>query len=223
MIRALAVLALAATPARAGVCEDAIRAIGSVTEAPPALLRAVALVESGTAGVSRPWVINVAGQERTFRTQAEAMAAVTTLQAAGVQSIDVGCMQINLRHHPAAFATLQDAFTPSLNVAYGARFLTSLFHEVGSWDGAAAAYHSRTPAIGAAYRTRVLALWQPAAAAPSPSGLDEAIAADRDRGRAARLALVGPGPALTAPRSSQAAVRVAAPAPARRVWARTPS
>ena len=74
------------------------------------------------------------------------------LQAQGVRSIDVGCMQVNLMHHPNAFASLDAAFDPTANALYAARFLNTLYGISGSWVQATAAYHSQTPAIGADYQ-----------------------------------------------------------------------
>jgi tetratricopeptide (TPR) repeat protein len=53
--------------------------------------------------------------------------AVEKFQRTGAKSIDVGIMQINLRHHPHAFRNLEEAFDPQLNIAYGAKFLKQLF------------------------------------------------------------------------------------------------
>ena len=98
---------------------------------------------------------------RYFASKTEAIAAVRDIQAAGGQSIDVGCMQVNLMHHPGAFATLEDAFDPARNAAYAARFLRSLFASTGDWGTAIGGYHSRTPGRGEAYRDRVVATWNP--------------------------------------------------------------
>ncbi len=123
------------------------------------LLPAIGLVESGHGGGPWPWTIDVAGEDHFYATKAEAVAAVEALQAHGVRSIDVGCVQVNLLHHPTAFATLDDAFDPEMNVAYGGRFLMALRAELGNWPDAAAAYHSRTPEQAGPYLERVLALW----------------------------------------------------------------
>ena len=55
-------------------------------------------------------------------------------------------MQINLMHHPDAFASLEEAFEPTRNVAYGARFLGQLRDETQSWTRAVERYHYRTVA-----------------------------------------------------------------------------
>ena len=73
---------------------------------PPQLLAAIGRVESGrrdpVTGVwgAWPWTINAEGSGSYFDTKAEAIQAVQALQARGVRSIDVGCMQVNLMHHP---------------------------------------------------------------------------------------------------------------------------
>lgn len=112
-----------------------------------------------------PWSINAAGQSTFFASKAQAVAAVQALQASGVQSIDVGCMQINLQQHPHAFASLDEAFDPEANVRYAARFLGLLYERVRAWPQAAALYHSATPELGEAYRRKVMAAWPLGAAA----------------------------------------------------------
>ena len=106
-----------------------------------------------------PWTINVEGQGAFFDSEAAAIAAVRASQARGTRSIDVGCMQVNLMHHPHAFANLAQAFDPASNADYAARFLRELFAQTGSWPQAAGLYHSATPELGAAYRKQVLAAW----------------------------------------------------------------
>lgn len=142
---------------------------------PPKLLQTIAIVESGRANPASgrvapwPWTINVAGIDHFFATKAAAIEAVQGLQKDGARSIDVGCMQINLMTYPDAFTSLDEAFDPSANTQYGARFLSALFHEIGNWPQAAAAYHSRTQEIGATYETRVMAIWPLAGQFPDPT------------------------------------------------------
>ena len=157
--------ALAQDRSAAAGCEAAISAAQHAEALPPGLLPAIAQVESGRfdprAGRARPWpwTIDADGDGQMFETKAQAIAAVRELQARGVRSIDIGCLQVNLMHHPLAFASLDDAFDPATNAAYAARFLRTLFAESGSWPVATAAYHSRTPALGASYATLVMAVW----------------------------------------------------------------
>ncbi|HSU04021.1 MAG TPA: lytic transglycosylase domain-containing protein [Acetobacteraceae bacterium] len=166
-------LLLSASPAAAepqgafASCEAAIRAAQAAQHLPTGLLSALALVESGRPdprmGTVRPWpwTINVEGQGLFFANKASAVAAVQVLQASGIRSIDVGCLQVNLLHHPAAFASLEQAFDPTANARYAARFLAALHDRSQDWMQAAGDYHSQTPTLGAAYRSRVLARWHP--------------------------------------------------------------
>jgi hypothetical protein len=145
-------------------CDAAIAIAERATYLPPRLLGAIAEVESGRADGSGkirpwPWTINAEGRGAFFDDKQQAIDAVRALQARGVRSIDVGCMQVNLMHHPNAFASLDAAFDPTANALYAARFLNSLYGISGSWVQAAAAYHSQTPAIGADYQRRVMARW----------------------------------------------------------------
>jgi len=150
-------------------CEAAIETAQDVAQLPPGLLSAIALVESGRpdphTGTVRPWpwTIDVAGLGFFFQTKAAAVAAVRSLQELGIQSIDVGCLQVNLMYHPAAFANLDQAFDPSANARYAARFLDALYDRTKDWAQAAGDYHSQTAALGAAYRAQVLARWHPSA------------------------------------------------------------
>ena len=132
---------------------------------PTHLLSAIASIESGRyheglrMKLPWPWAINANGKGYFFDTKAEAIAAVQKLRKHGVQSIDVGCMQVNLYHHPEAFANLNEAFEPQKNIAYAANFLHNLYNEGGNWKKAASDYHSRTPSLGKEYVGQVYDSW----------------------------------------------------------------
>jgi hypothetical protein len=156
---------LATVPAPGASCRAAIAASEQAGAIPPLLMAAIGKVESGrrdpASGVVAPWpwTINANGQGSFYDTKAQAIAAVQALQARGVQSIDIGCMQINLMHHPNAFASLDQAFDPSANATYAAHFLNDLHAQTNDWLRAAGQYHSSTPELGAAYETQVAAAW----------------------------------------------------------------
>ena len=132
---------------------------------PPQLLAAIGRVESGRrdpgtgAWGAWPWTINAEGQGAYFETKAEVIRAVQALQARGVRSIDVGCMQVNLMHHPTAFPNLDMAFEPSVNADYAARFLVQLHDQTGDWVRATANYHSANPDEGGPYAAKVTSIW----------------------------------------------------------------
>lgn len=142
---------------------------------PAHLLRAVSHVESGRAiggSVNAwPWTINVEGKGYILKTKQEAIKAVEKFQRMGAKSIDVGIMQINLRHHPTAFRNLEEAFDPQLNIAYGAKFLKQLFQQHKSWNLAVGHYHSATPKFHNAYKQRVLSGWMKLCGSNKKDGL----------------------------------------------------
>ena len=145
------------------LCQQAIAGYAPATRLPPNLLTAIGRVESGRVDPrdgnikAWPWSINAEGRGYVFNTKAEAIAAVIAFRARNVMSVDVGCMQVNLMYHPAAFASLEEAFDPAANVRYAAKFLGQLFAESGDWNTAAAHYHSKTPDLALAYQRKVLA------------------------------------------------------------------
>ncbi len=132
---------------------------------PSGLLTAISLAEAGrpvgddNSLVAWPWTINVAGRGQFFETKDEAVAAVRKLLDSGQRSVDVGCMQINLRYHPDAFQTIEDAFDPAMNVSYGAKFLSELHGLQGTWPKAVERYHSAEDGRREQYRTKVMGLW----------------------------------------------------------------
>lgn len=177
-----------AAVARADPWEACLQAV-SVAEAeaalPAGLLAAVARTESGrrhpVTGRLAPWpfALNAAGMGMHAASRSEAIATVGALQARGVRSIDVGCLQVNLLHHPGAFPSLEEAFDPLANARYAARFLRDLHTRAGGdWGRAVGWYHSATAWRGETYRRRVMAQLTdaayPVAAAPVPPPLPRA-------------------------------------------------
>jgi hypothetical protein len=208
-------------PAEPGrLCRAAIQAAEREAGIPAHLLTAIGRVESGRRDPETgafhpwPWTINAEGRGQFLAGKAAAIAEVQALQARGVRSIDIGCMQVNLRHHPNAFANLEEAFDPAANAAYAARFLAELqASRGGDWQRAAAAYHSQTPELGEPYRARVMAAWAAEQAAPHPPvPLASAVVAPRAGGpggggflsNGAERAAVLPAPPGTAGRGLDA-------------------
>jgi hypothetical protein len=184
-------------------CRRAIAAVEPGSSIPPGLLGAIALVEAGRSDPTGrpepwPWTWNAEGEGHTAPTRAAAVAAVAALQARGVRSIDVGCMQVNLMYHPDAFTNLDQAFDPLANARYAARFLARLRAAAPDWGEAIGRYHSGEPERGAAYNRRVAlarlgAVWGRGGAVPLPPmrGLAGLCAA----GRQPALLIGGPAEA----------------------------
>ena len=148
----------------AELCRAAIGMTERTTGVPDRLMQAVSVMESGRRDTDGtvwpwPWTINVEGVGEVYESKREVIAAVQRHQAGGARSIDVGCMQVNIKHHPEAFASLDEAFDPVTNARYAARFLQQLLVQTGSWPRAVAGYHSLTPDIGAEYARKVMAIW----------------------------------------------------------------
>jgi Transglycosylase SLT domain len=147
------------------MCAKATNRVERQEGIPRQLLRAISKAESGRLHKAKqivmawPWTVMAEGRGRYLETKAEAVAEVEGLRARGVKNIDVGCMQVNLKYHPRAFASLEDAFDPLTNVRYAASFLTSLAAEQGSWAKAAAYYHSQNPERYRVYRSKVREIW----------------------------------------------------------------
>jgi hypothetical protein len=157
-----------------GLCSAAIAAAEREAGMPAGLLRAVAKVETGRRAPDGsvqpwPWSYNAAGDGRYTASNAEALQEVRALQARGVRSIDIGCMQINLLHHPDAFPNLEAGFDPTTNVAYAVRYLRSLQARTGDWQQAVALYHSATPERGLIYQQRVMAALSGNGFVPGPA------------------------------------------------------
>ncbi|WP_431271569.1 hypothetical protein [Dankookia sp. P2] len=150
-------------------CRRAILAAEPRSGLPPGLLLAIALVESGRSDPRTgrfepwPWSLNVEGEGRAPPTLAAAAAEVATLQAAGRRSIDIGCMQVNLLHHPEAFPDVPTGLRPDANIRYAILFLTSLHGRFGNWAEAIANYHSADAERG---RTTIAAWCWPGWAPP---------------------------------------------------------
>jgi hypothetical protein len=146
-------------------CRTAAGVAERANAVPPQLMAAIGRVESGRRDPATgdwgawPWTINAEGQGYYFESKAEAIKAVEAFRARGVRSIDVGCMQVNLMHHPTAFLNLDQAFDPAVNAGYAAHFLVQLHDQTGDWTKATANYHSANPAEGGPYAAKVTSVW----------------------------------------------------------------
>jgi hypothetical protein len=147
--------------AESAQCADAIRRAARASGVPAPLLLALAPTESGlprARGPSYPWpwTLNVNGRGSFhFRTRTVAERHLNALVAAGIDNIDIGCMQVNWHWHGAAFASPAAVLNPTLNTVYAAVLLRDYRRQTGSWAGAVGLYHSHTPALADAYRCRV--------------------------------------------------------------------
>lgn len=127
-------------------------------------LYAIALQESKMAfsDGSRPWpwTINspVTGPMR-FKSKEEAVSKVREVLEKGVENIDIGLMQINLRWHGQRVNyDVARLFDPSTNISVAAEILIENMEQVnGDYERAVALYHTRDPVRGAKYAAGVTA------------------------------------------------------------------
>jgi hypothetical protein len=164
---ALSVSPVASKPRdTAEFCKRATAGQESARRIPRKLLYAISIAETGRWDKIRgentawPWTVTSSGKGRYFPTKRAAIRAVRKLKRHGEQNIDVGCMQINLKYHPKAFKSLDDAFDPAKNTAYAAEFLVKLRENKRSWMQAVKHYHSATRALHNPYRAKIYKIWQ---------------------------------------------------------------
>jgi len=160
--RLILALAIALLPtmglARPELCESAAAQAARETGVPPEVLLAITLVETGRQSGGRlrpwPWAANTEGRGQWFASQQEASQFARETLARGQNSIDLGCFQINWRWHGAQFTSPDALLDPLTSARYAARLLSDLYEELGTWERAAGAYHSRTPRFASRYRAR---------------------------------------------------------------------
>ncbi len=147
---------------QSALCSAAVREAEQRHRLPHGLLDAIARVESGRPVTAMsdvrpwPWTIDADGEGLFLDSKAAAVAWMAE-QASRHKYVDVGCLQVDLAMHPLAFASLEQAFDPSANADYAARYLSDLYHGEagGNWNVAVGMYHSHTVILAAAYRDRV--------------------------------------------------------------------
>lgn len=139
---------------------------------PSRLLKAIAIQESGKWNTDYqkkmpwPWTMNVRGKGYYFESKEEAMKKFEYYRAKGIKSIDVGCMQVNMKYHGKAFRNFKQAFDPEYNIKYSAILLRKLYKQYGSWKIAVANYHAGSniseerKARGRRYSQKVLKYWK---------------------------------------------------------------
>lgn len=197
LLLALAAAGAEASPGPAELCRRAGEAAALRHGVPPALMQAIALVETGrTRGGVRapwPWTLNIAGKGHWLDSRAAARARAEAALAAGERSVDLGCFQINYRWHGMAFASLDAMLDPARSADYAARFLAGLAAETGDWTVAAGRYHSRTPVHYRRYGALIEAALADLGAAP-PSAAPAPDTAPAPRLAAASRPRAGPAP-----------------------------
>lgn len=144
-------VAFAPDPNAGSICDRAALRAARDTNVPENILLAITRTETARHGSPWPWTVNMEGDGHWFDTRAAALQFAEQRHATGSTSFDVGCFQINFHWHGDNFPSISAMFDPDLNAHYAARFLTELYEELGSWDAAVGAYHSRTERYASRY------------------------------------------------------------------------
>ncbi len=144
-----------------GSVELALMKAHMLHKVPLPLLVAISVVESSCyrtkVGVTEvhPWTVCVNGKDYFCKDKSSAIKKIKHAQSMGIKNIDVGVMQLNMRHHGMNFKSVDDMIDPVQNVAYAAKYLKKLYDETGSWSKAVALYHSKNPKHNIPYRNKV--------------------------------------------------------------------
>lgn len=126
---------------------------------PGRLLHAISKVETGHKHQSWPWAVRAEGKSHYFETRKEAITKINALIKNGIKNIDVGCMQINVKHHMSSFDSVADLVDPKKNIEYAAKYLKKLRARHHSWTRAIGYYHSATRKQQVPYRKKVYRMW----------------------------------------------------------------
>jgi hypothetical protein len=142
-------------------CNLAVRDAAAATGVPVRLLLALAPIESGIGSRTGqiypwPWTLNINGRgSYHFRSRAAAERHLDALIVAGIDNVDIGCLQVNWHWHGHAFTSPAAALAPERNAQYAASLLRKYRAQTGTWSGAVGLYHSHDRRLAEAYRCRV--------------------------------------------------------------------
>ncbi len=146
---------------RAALAEVDVAQIAIREGLDPVLLYAVALAESARpVGKNRivawPWTIRSSRYgPKFFSSREQAEKHLQQLLSEGVESIDVGPMQINLKYHRDKVSDPLSLLDPVRNLAVGAKILRQALESSGDLIVAVGRYHSWDTAKAYVYGYRV--------------------------------------------------------------------
>ena len=144
----------------AAICAKAALQAEKKHALPEGVLAAISIVETTKTKLEDakawPWTINLDGRGYWFKSRAAAQTFAAAKTKAGKKSMDIGCFQINTKWHGRSFNSTAAMFDPAISADYAARFLKDLYAQMGSWQKAVSAYHSRKKEKGEHYRKKVM-------------------------------------------------------------------
>ncbi len=115
-------------------------------------LYAIAMNESRRQGRPWPWTMNVSGKAYYFQTRESAWRMAEGLVANGINSFDIGLMQINWKWHSDRFSSVWEALQPSTNQKVAADILLEKYRQTGHPLTAVGWYHNASPSRYRSYQ-----------------------------------------------------------------------
>lgn len=144
-----------------GRCISHFRKFERKHRIPRDLLYSISLQESGRyhkqsgKKIPWPWTVNSKGKGYYFPSKSDAMMFAMKEIKNGNKSIDVGCMQINMRYHGDKFKSIAEAFDPHSNVSESSEILKAHYKKKKNWKKSVAMYHSSNKKRGKNYQKSV--------------------------------------------------------------------
>jgi len=129
--------------------------IEAIEKLPKDMLKAISIKETGKPW---PWTVCVNGKGYYFHNNIDAIKFVKNALKE-TENIDIGCMQINFKHHSKHFKDIPSMFNPENNIKYAAKLLKKLKTFSTSWQDAVEKYHSFNKEFNQGYRSKVFNIW----------------------------------------------------------------
>lgn len=115
-------------------------------------LYAIAMNESRLQGRPWPWTMNVSGKSYFFPTRESAWRMAKSLIAKGINTFDIGLMQVNWKWHGDRFNSVWEALQPSVNQKVAADILLEKYRQTGHPLTAVGWYHNANPSRHHSYQ-----------------------------------------------------------------------
>lgn len=189
------------------LCTDSAQYASERTGVPLAILLALTLAETGQSTFNKgslsawPWAVQSGQQGNWFPDSRSAISFIKSLVEQGRSNIDIGCFQLNVHWHGAAFQNIEEMISPNNNALYAAGFLQRLYQQTGDWRSAVGRYHSNNAERAEGYIRRLKSLYA-AYLSSEHSAITSAPSADQRKQTSTlqRFGLVSPrGPLLHRP------------------------
>lgn len=132
---------IAAGPTFAQPCYEHVLEAERANGIPHGLLLAMALVESGQAGIPQAHALSVGGRSIFADSAAAAARHFRDRRGHLRNNVYVGCLQLSLKHHGRNFRPVDRIADPEANTKYAATYLVRHYEDLGNWTKAVARYN----------------------------------------------------------------------------------